>query len=211
MATPHPVPPVTNHGSETYDFTLKEFEIKHTRSIHNDTDVVNLYLAVGNNPAQKQQKSIGDVNDGHHKVGLTISNVKVGPNDKVAFTYVIMNQGHKNKGKLEGALDTGISELTSKAAAAVGDFAGGPAGAAIAGQASNWIAKHLQDLISPDRDGPVAVATHVFTGTQLAQATASGKPLTTTEDNAHTSNRGNARYNVTFTIQRREHQVAKAG
>src|SRR4051812_23642776 len=53
-------------------FTMDNFGISDTRSRHNDTDFVYLSATVGANPPVFVVKSMGDVNNGTHSVGLSL-------------------------------------------------------------------------------------------------------------------------------------------
>ena len=75
-------------------FTMDSFGISNTRSLHNDTDFVYLSATVGANPPVFAKKSMGDVNNGTHSVGLSIE-VDIPDDDTiVVFNYLIMNSGH---------------------------------------------------------------------------------------------------------------------
>src|SRR5262249_11474153 len=75
-------------------FTMDSFGISNTRSRHEDTDFVYLSATVGGNPTVFVKKSMGDVNNGTHSVGLSIE-VDIPDDDTpVVFNYLIMNSGH---------------------------------------------------------------------------------------------------------------------
>ena len=87
-----------------FQFVLESFEILDTRSLHNDTDHVSGSIAVGQGPPQSQVKSMGDVNNGIHHVGLSFDQVAVDLNQPVVFNYLIINNGHASHEKIAGEL-----------------------------------------------------------------------------------------------------------
>jgi hypothetical protein len=195
-----------------YSFTLESFKITDTRSVHNDTDFVAISVKVGDRPPiTLPAKSMGNVNNGVHNVGLSIRNLEVGPDTVVAFSYSIVNSGH-DKDKIEQALDKVASAASSKAAAAgaalLGSAVGGPLGSllSIVGvQAGGWAIGELLGILFANCDGTVAAADHAFNGAQLAHKTASGGVFRTEDDNkgsdSHVGCGANSRYYVTWTIQ----------
>jgi hypothetical protein len=195
-----------------YSFTLESFRITDTRSVHNDTDFVAVSVKVGDNaPITLPTKSMGDVNNGVHKVGLVIPSLNVPPNAVVAFSYSIVNSGH-DKDKVSQALEKVVSAAASKGAsagaAAVGSVVGGPVGTLIAlvgTQAAGWVIDKLDDIIFANCDGTVAAADHVFTAAQLGQKTANGAVFRTEDDNKGSNSPdgcgGNSRYYVTWSAQ----------
>jgi hypothetical protein len=80
-----------------YSFTLESFRITDTRSVHNDTDFVAVSVKVGDNaPITLPTKSMGDVNNGVHKVGLVIPS---------------LNESMQNPGGRHAAADRVLSAL----------------------------------------------------------------------------------------------------
>ena len=97
-----------------YTFTLTNFRITDTRSLHNDTDFISIAVAVGKNPPiTVPAKPMGDMNNGTHTVNLTIPNVSVGLNDTVAFSYSIVNTGY-DKNSVEHALQSATNAAAFK-------------------------------------------------------------------------------------------------
>jgi hypothetical protein len=195
-----------------YTFTLDSFRITDTRSRHNDTDFVSMSVKVGDAPPiTVPAKSMGDVNNGVHKVGLVIPNVQVPANAVVAFSYLIVNSGH-NQDEVGQAVQKGASAASTKAAAAaaglVGTAVGGPAGTLIASvgtEAAGWALGKLVNIIFANFDGTVAAADHAFTAAQLAQKTANGAVFTMVDDNKGSDSPvgcgSNSRYYVTWSLQ----------
>lgn len=79
-----------------YLVVLDQFHISKTRSVHLDTDYVTLTAQVNQQPPVNQTVFVGDVNDGDHPVNLQLGPFFVGPNDTLAFNYVVLNKGHSN-------------------------------------------------------------------------------------------------------------------
>lgn len=202
--------PVTNKLAESYTFTLNSFNITDTRSVHNDTDVVSIAVAVGNNPPiTLPAKSMGDVNNGTHAVNLSIPNVSVAAAQKVAFSYSIVNAGH-DKDSIEKALTpvagNAANQAVDKAVEATAAYFGiDPATAKVIGtKAGGWLGPKIANIIFADCDGSVAAGDHVFTGAALARLTNGGSPVSGTDDNKGTDSNwgcgGNSRYYVTWTV-----------
>ena len=192
----------------TYTFTLNNFRITDTRSVHNDTDFVGFSVAVGSNPPiTVPTKAMGDVNNGTHQVNLTIPNVLVQPGQTVAFTYRIDNTGY-NANKVEQALKTAVAAGASKAATAggagLGSLIGCPECGAAVGPGLGWLAGKLEGIIFADCDGTVAAGAHTFPQADLARLTAGGKVISQTDDNTGTDSPtgcgSNSRYYVTWSV-----------
>jgi hypothetical protein len=195
-----------------YTFTLTNFRITDTRSLHNDTDFVSIAVAVGKNPpVTVPAKPMGDVNNGTHTVNLTIPNISVGLNDTVAFSYSIVNTGY-DKNSVEHALQSATNAAASKVAAAGGGALGGiisggtgaGIGAMIGDKAGAWLIGKLDTIIFANCDGTVAAADHAFTADALARSTHNGAVLSGTDDNKGTNSPHgcgrNSRYYVTWKV-----------
>ena len=95
-------------------FTMDSFGISNTRSRHNDTDFVYLSAMVGANPIVSVSKSMGDVNNGTHSVGLSLEIDIPDDDTPVVFYYQIINGlgGNDAKAKAaQGALNTVAEEI----------------------------------------------------------------------------------------------------
>jgi len=208
--------PATSHAQTgqpgVYTFTLTNFRITDTRSLHNDTDFVSIAVAVGKNPPMTvPAKPMGDVNNGTHTVNLTIPNVAVGPADTVAFSYSIVNTGF-NKNSVEKALQSATDAAATKVAAAGGGALGGiisggsgaGIGAIIGDKAGGWLIGKLDTIIFANCDGTVAAADHAFTADALARGTHNGAVLSATDDNKGTNSPHgcgrNSRYFVSWKV-----------
>jgi hypothetical protein len=205
--------PVQPPPAGVYTFTLNNFRITDTRSLHNDTDYVTISVAVnGQKPITLPAKSMGDVNNGTHQVNLTIPNVTVGQNNTVAFVYTIVNSGF-NSNSVEQALQKIVNAGAEKGAGAgstalCGLVTANPAVASTCGtvgtSAATWIMGKLDSILFANCDGTVAAATHGFTGSALAQGTANGAVISGTDDNKGTDSPtgcgANSRYFVSWTI-----------
>ena len=100
-----PIFPLPTAPTMFATFTMDSFGITETRSLHNDTDVVFLSATVGANPMVFVSKSMGDVNNGTHPVGLSLE-VDIPDDDTpVVFNYLILNNGHGgNNAVLQAAI-----------------------------------------------------------------------------------------------------------
>ena len=104
-------------------FTMDNFGISNTRSLHNDTDFVFLSATVGANPPVFVQKSMGDVNNGAHSVGLSIE-VDIPDDDtEVVFSYLIINNGHGGNDAKQKAAQAALSTIAKEIIAHPGDTA----------------------------------------------------------------------------------------
>ncbi len=207
-----------------YTFTLTNFRITDTRSLHNDTDYVSISVAVnGQPPIKLPAKSMGDVNNGTHQVSLTIPNVMVGPTNTVAFVYTIVNSGY-NSNSVEQALQKIVNLGAEKGAGAgsaalCGLVTEDPSVAktcdSVGTSAATWVMGKLDGILFPNCDGTVAAATHGFTGAALAKGTANGGVMSGTDDNKGTDSPtgcgSNSRYFVSWTITGKQVPQQPAG
>lgn len=154
--------PVTG---KSYVFTLENFQILHTRSLHNDTDHVSIALKVGDKVYPAKVKHMGNVNDGTHKVNLSFDPVVVPtPETKIVLTYLIMNSGHKED-KISEWLQKGSEELLKKEASAEPGL----------GEVVSYLGKLGIKFLFPNCDGWVAGDHITLTGKTLATWGASHK------------------------------------
>ena len=172
-------------------FTMDNFGISDTRSRHEDTDFVYLSATVGANPPVFVQKSMGDVNNGTHGVGLSVE-VDIPDDDTVVvFSYLIINNGHGDndaKAKAaQSALSTIAKEIIAQKAATAGSILVGSilvpyfvstvaATAAVLGLVEAGL------ILFADCDGAVASGTLPFKCSDLIQRTGSGQKIS---DNTH--------------------------
>jgi hypothetical protein len=189
-------------------FTLNSFKITDTRSRHKDTVYVSVAVAVNKNPPiSLPTKFMGDLNNGTYQVNLSITNVEVSPQDRVTFSYSMINSGYNKSNveqKLQQVAEAAASQGAQAGGAAAGGVIGGPVGSAIGKEAASWILGKLEGVVFADCDGTVAAAVHSYTGTQLAELTGSGKVLSTTDENKGTDSPrgcgGNSHYFVTWSL-----------
>ena len=177
--TPSPPAP-----SRFATFTMDSIGITDTRSRHNDTDFVNLSATVGARPTVFVTKSLGDVNNGTHSVGLSIE-VDIPDDDTiVVFNYLIVNNGHggndaKTKA-VQSALSTIAEEIikhpgTTATAITVGLIAVPLVGSALVAVAGILAVTEAGLLLFADCDGVVAAGAIRFTCSDLIKRTSSGQ------------------------------------
>lgn len=171
-------------------FTMENFGITNTRSRHNDTDYVTISGYVGANPPVSVTKSMGDVNNGTHSVGLSLELDIPDDDTPVVFTYLILNNshgGHDTKAvAVQSALNTIVKEALKhwKATAVSVTFGSivvpffASAVAALVG-VMGIIEGGL--LLFADCDGPVATGISSFTCSDLIKRTASGQKIADNE------------------------------
>ena len=198
---------------------LESFEILDTRSLHNDTDHVSCSIAVGQGPPQSQVKSMGDVNNGIHHVGLSFDQVAVDLNQPVVFNYIIINNGHASHEKIAGELtkvgnalaSRGTQAAASALAAGAGSLVGASVGTAILpvlgtalGALAGWLVSEISGIVFANCDGPVAAEQAVFTGKDLQIRTANSQTIKFTTFHPGTESPhgcgANSRYKVTWSV-----------
>ncbi len=209
----------------TYQFSLDNFKITNTRSLHKDTDYVSVSLAVGNRPPVTKTKAMGDLNNGTFNVGLSFDNIQVGDNETAVFSYAIVNNGHASSSAVQSALQKATSTLASKgadaAAKVIGQEIGSVVGASIGtavipivgtalGALAGWLVSSAIGVAFANCDGPVAAGMHPLTAAQLKSGTAGGKAITQTDHNPGTDSAtgcgSNSNYFVTWSVH--AHTVA---
>ena len=194
-------------------FTMDSFGVSDTRSRHNDTDYVFLSVTVGANPPVFVQKSMGDVNNGNHSVGLSIE-VDIPDDDTpVVFSYLIMNSGHQGDNSRQRAAQAALSTVAEEiikhkaitaGAIVVGEILVPLVVSALAEIAAVLVVIEVGLLIFADCDGLVAAGALPFTGSDLIRRTSSGQKITNNTDHpGHDSPAGcgsNSHYTTACTI-----------
>jgi hypothetical protein len=102
-----------------YTFSIDNYVIRETRSLHNDTNHVAVALSVngqmvGGGP---QTKFMGNQNNGTFPVDLSFPDVEVPANAVVTMAYEIINSGHSPSAvadALKAALESGITKSAGK-------------------------------------------------------------------------------------------------
>ncbi|MGA8086102.1 MAG: hypothetical protein WCA10_02275 [Terracidiphilus sp.] len=197
---------------QTATFSLDSFRITDTRSRHNDTDYVSFTLLVrdasGKGTPQTLKKSMGDVNNGTHAVGLSFPNVVVPTNGSVVFNYLIVNAGHSSEGTVDKALETVGSSLAEKGLVTGGTALGTailPGLGTILGAIAGWLAGEIKSILTANCDGPVAAEQVTLTYKDLMAKTANGPYRHETPQPGTDSATGcgsNSMYYVTWHIAR---------
>jgi hypothetical protein len=152
-----------------FSFTLDSFQITDTRSLHEDTDYVSFTLSVNGQP-QTLTKSMGDVNNGIHGVGLAFQNIMINPTDKVVLNYLIVNSGNKKPSQIESVLESAAGKLAGEAGAAL-DIPGLETALEIVAE---WLSGQIITILNTLCDGAVAAEQDSFTGNDLLARTANG-------------------------------------
>lgn len=122
-----------------YTFSLDKYEIKDTRSRHEDTNYVTAVLSVnGTIIGKSQTKFMGNQNNGMFNVGFRWPDVDVPENSRTVFLYQILNCGHKKTGDIEQVLGQLVeAQLTNDL-----DW-------------RKWLASHVLQLVFANCDGPI--------------------------------------------------------
>jgi hypothetical protein len=153
-------------------------------------------------------KSMGNLNNGTFKVGLTFPNVPVAPNQTAVFNYLIVNSGHKTESAIYTALETAGSSLAQKGLVTGGTAIGSvilPGLGTILGAAAGWLAGEVKDILTANCDGPVAAEQLTLTYSDLLAKTSNGSYKHETPNhgtNSPTGCGGNSMYYVTWDVAR---------
>ena len=172
-------------------FTMDNFGISNTRSLHEDTDFVYLSATVGANPPVFVQKSMGDVNNGTHSVGLSVE-VDIPDDDTiVVFSYLVINNGHGGNDAKAKAAQSALSTIAKEIIAhkaitatsiAVGSILVPFFASAVAAVAVVMGLVEAGLVLFADCDGAVASGTLPFKCSDLIKRTSSGQKIS---DNTH--------------------------
>jgi hypothetical protein len=129
---------------------LESFHVDNTRALHNDTDVVSISAQLGDGTPLSANAAMGDVNNGDHKVGLTVGPFDVVPGllPDLTITFAIVNAGYN-----EGTLRTVLDDISSATEAALDKAYPAFAGVWFV---ANELTRFLNRLLTADCDGVVA-------------------------------------------------------
>jgi len=194
-------------------FTLDSLGISNTRSRHNDTDFVYVSATVGANPTVFVSKSLGDLNNGTHSVGLSVE-VDIPDDDTiVVFNYLIINNGHGGNDAKAKAAQSALSTIAetiikhgaiTATAITVGSIVVPLFGSALSAIAGVLAVTEVGLLLFADCDGVVAAGALHFTGSELIRRTTSGQKIRETVDHPGSDSPAgcgsNSRYSTTTTI-----------
>jgi len=218
-AGPGQPPPTPAFQAANYVFSVDSIEILNTRSHHQDSNKASISVSIGNNgQPQTIVKDLGDQNNGHFPVGLSIGPLNVSsPDIGIAFNYQVINSGHQNWDDIQKKLTTtGQAAATAGAAAATAAIGGTAVGAALGtavlpvigtalGIAAAWIVSNIVGLLFANCDGPVAFEQIALKGSEIWVRTMNGPYSHVTYHPGLDSPSGcgsNSKYNVYWTIRR---------
>jgi hypothetical protein len=149
-------------------FTINSFDIRNTRAWHNDTDIVCASLKIDDRKLLVVTKKMGDVNNGHHEVNLTVGPpVRIWPDSKLVWSYTILNNSGGNPDN--AALQVSLDLLADAASDALGSLAKAPIGNALADSL-----KLLIGLALANCDGIVAIDGFPMTQQEFLSLTKDG-------------------------------------
>jgi hypothetical protein len=110
-----------------YTFRLSQYQVKGTRSLHDDSNIVGYTLNVGQQ-SYTQTLPPSDVNNGYHGIGLEFPGLGISdPTTIVTLAFAIVNAGH-NASAVEAAFQKGVDSLIASPSKSSGG--GGTAGSA---------------------------------------------------------------------------------
>lgn len=220
MANPVAATLKTNLGSAlqphyTFTFSLDSFRITNTRSRHEDTDYVSVTLLVkepnGTATPKTLTKSLGNVNNGTHAIGLSFPNVAISSTQEAVFNYLIVNSGHASESQVYSVLENAGGSLATKglvaAGAALGSLLPIPGLGTLIGAGAGYLVGELKSILGADCDGPVAAEQDTFPYTDLMAKTANGTFTHETQHPGTDSATGcgsNSMYYVTWHISRQQ-------
>ncbi len=173
-------------------FTLDNFRITDTRSLHKDTVFASINMTVGGNPSVSKTRAMGDLNNGTYQTGLTVEADIPNDDTLIICKYVIVNAGHSNNDAVEKSIQTAFHSIdqavsnNKKTTAEIGvvtalGVAVVPfAGSALIGLSVIVGAAWVGSLLFADCDGLVAAGVRVFKARELIQKAPSGKKLSET-------------------------------
>jgi hypothetical protein len=122
-----------------YTFTLDKYEIKKTRSRHEDTNYVTAVLSVNGHPiGNPKTKFMGNQNNGTFAVGFSWPDVEAPDGATVSLNYLILNSGHKHPDKLEKALSLMAQQAVN-----------------LESDVTKWLLQQGITLAFADCDGPI--------------------------------------------------------
>ncbi len=214
---PKPAPRVPPFAPAAYTFSLDSIEIMDTRSRHEDSNKASVSVAVGSGKAKTVTKNLGNQNNGHFPVNMSVAGVRVDdPNIGIAFHYLVLNSGHKSWEETNAILTKATGLLATQGAkyatSAIGTSLGLAVGTTIMpvigsalGAAAGWVASNAAQLLTADCDGPVAEEQVVLKGIEVWTRTAHGPYKHVTHHPGLHSAKGcgkNSRYNTYWTISR---------
>jgi phospholipase C len=195
-------------------FTLDNLRISNTRSLHNDTDFVYISATVGANPPVYGSKSLGDLNNGTHSVGLSVQADIPDDDTTVVFNYMVFNNGHGHNDVVEKAAQTALSSIgeevvkhaaTAATAVTIGSVVVPFFGSALIAVAKILGATEVVSLLFADCDGVVAAGTLPFTCSELIKRTTSGRKITETANHSGSNSPdgcgSNSQYSTTATLE----------
>jgi hypothetical protein len=131
-----------------YRFDLNKYEIKDTRSRHEDTNYITAALSVNDQPiGSPQTKFMGNQNNGTFPVGFSWANVDVPEGGTATLFYQILNSGHKSHAELENALTAYAQQQLPSTAPSIGDWKS---------VLLELAAAHTIKLLFANCDGPIA-------------------------------------------------------
>jgi hypothetical protein len=204
--------------AQIFTFTLDSFKITDTRSRHNDTDYVTFTLlvksAAGVGTPKTLTKSMGDVNNGVHKVNLSFGNIPINPTDTVVLNYLIVNTGSKEPNKVFSALEDSGTKLANEGVNAAAKGVGDAVNTLIPGfgtlltpaleAAGGWFVGELKNLLNANCDGLVAAEQNTLHYDDMMAKTAKGTFTQLTKHPGTNSPHGcgsNSVYYVTWYMQ----------
>jgi hypothetical protein len=194
----------------------------------NDSDYVGFAIQVNNSAGQHVTKFIGNnCHSGVFPVGVAFNNIALADTDAIVIITTIVNSS-QGESKTFQYLNTALSKLEGAAASAlvklltseiltdsvkeeIGATIGATLGTAVVpvlgsalGALGGYLLGEGWGLLFPNCDGPVVASMFVYSGYELKQATANGKPLVTTTNypgiDSPDGCGDNSNYNVTFRI-----------
>ncbi|KAI9762645.1 MAG: hypothetical protein M4579_000263 [Chaenotheca gracillima] len=203
-----------------YDFSVDKISCMEQRSRNSDTLHIATSVAVAGRPTITKSQHLGDHGIGFTFPDVALRNIPVEDGEIAVFTYIIINNGHDEEGKIQKTLEEGANKLASNAASSEGKDIGAAIGAVLGlavpvvgtlvgaylGAVAQVLLTDLFGSILPNCDGPIASAAQVVPASDLNRRLSAGEQFGTTDTNPGvTSPHGcgaNSSYTTTWSVKK---------
>ena len=181
-----------------YTFGIPLVDVVHHRSRQKDTIYIAAAVSVesgGKYTMYHVTKSYGKHGNGNFSAGILFSDISVGDNDVVIFSYLIVNAGHGSEHDVKQKIEQAVIAVVTKGAeiatsVVIDDLIptiGRIIGLAfdnIIGWIIGFIGAGIAELVKEGCDGYLAAGVHAFSGEQICSKSV---PLMGTDVNKGTS------------------------
>lgn len=190
--------------------TVAHLNIHSIRSAHRDTNVIGLFARVPGQPDAIYHEGLGDFGVGDYDVNKSLQFVADDPAASLNVSWTLVNHRDGDTQELDDKLQSTLTQVADKGAAAIGAAIGGVIGGigGVLGAAVGAILGFLAGLglqaLFADCDGVVAADTVFVSAATLNDNVAKGPMVVKKEYPGYPSPAGcgdNSNYEVTWTFQ----------